>query len=207
MRNYKLGKACFGVGLAIMMSLGIAYAADLEKDINNGLKNIAKDSYVASKTINGVSASAYGKDSNAISNFQRMLVSDVENASDIDAAIEQLRIYGCGVSNYSEKCAFNEGLNLLEKRVKFLSQTENPKLSEKLNYFDAIRKEFEEAHENITEASMISASVNRAAAPATKKSTKKSTKYSIASFTVHESDKKLQSGKYETIFLVSMPGF
>ena len=176
MRNYKLGKACFGVGLAIMMSLGIAYAADLEKDINNGLKNIAKDSYVASKTINGVSASAYGKDSNAISNFQRMLVSDVENASDIDAAIEQLRIYGCGVSNYSEKCAFNEGLNLLEKRVKFLSQTENPKLSEKLNYFDAIRKEFEEAHENITEASMISASVNRAAAPATKKSTTKSTK-------------------------------
>lgn len=172
MRSYKIGKVCFGVSLAIMMSLGISYAANLEESFNNGLKNIAKDNYNANHYINEngkkVSAAAYTKDSSAVDVFQKMLVSEVTNASEIDEAIEQLRIYGSSVSNTSEKTAFDLGVNLLEKRVKFLSQTENPKLSSKVNEVSSLRNEFSEIHSNITddqasipEGSMILASQSR----------------------------------------------
>jgi pullulanase/glycogen debranching enzyme len=167
MRSYKFGKVCFGVSLAIMMSLGISYAKILEDDFSILLSSIAQDCYDASKKIyvdgKEVSANIY-KDSSAIDKFQRMLVSNVSNASDIDAAIEELKRYGYSVSSKSEKIAFNQGLKLLEERVKFLTHTENPKLATKLDEFDSIRKEFEEIHANrelISFSQSSTASTNR----------------------------------------------
>ena len=100
-----------------MMSLGISYAKILEDDFSILLSSIAQDCYDSSKKIyvdgKKVSANIY-KDSSAVDKFQRMLVSEVSNASDIDAAIEELKRFGYGVSSKSEKIAFNKGLKLLE---------------------------------------------------------------------------------------------
>ncbi len=200
MRSYKLGKVCFGVSLAIMMSLGISYAANLEENFNNGLKNIAKYNLNSSRFIteNGkkVSVTAYGSDSNAVDSFQRMLVSEVSTASDIDEAIEQLKIFGVKVSNTAEKEAFDQGLNLLEKRVKFLSQTENPKLADKLGEFSNIRSEFEEFHQNISddqteldEASLIKASQSRSTTTNRRTSTTNRTSSANRTATTNKSKK------------------
>ena len=79
MRSYKLGKVCFGVGLAILMSLGVSYADNLEEDFNKGLISIAKDNYSTSRSIldDGktlVNSLAYGKDSNAVDFFRKLLM-------------------------------------------------------------------------------------------------------------------------------------
>ena len=91
-----------------------------------------------------------------------------------------VKIFGYSVSNGAEKIAFNQGLNLLEKRVKFLSQTENPKLKSKLDGFASIRSEFEEIHQNIEEApiadgSLILASQSRATTSSNANKNKKKT--------------------------------
>ena len=185
MRTYRIGKVAFGVGLAIMMAMGVS-AADFEKDFSNGLKNIAKDSYAASKIINSngkkVAASAYSQDSNAVRSLERLLANNIESSSDIDSAIEQLRVYGYGVNTKSEKVAFEEGVRLLESRVKYLSQTENPSLSNKLDSFDAVRKEFKEYHQN----NRISASV----AERTKKLANKAHKETRANATARTANTK-----------------
>ena len=198
MRNYRMGKVCFGVGLAIMMSLGVSYAGNFETDFNDCLKNIAKDCFVAGKTVNGVSAVTYCKDSNAVSSFQRMLVANVERAEDIETALEQIRIYGSKVSNNAEKSAFQQGLDLIEKRIKFLAQTENPKLSEKLNDVASVRNEFEESLENLAENenSLISASVSRASTKKSKKSVNRTTKNSNAKLGAYVSNGKTTFSVY-----------
>lgn len=153
MRSHRIGKAVFGVSLAILMSIGVSYGANLEKGINNGLKRIASDRFAATQIVdnNGksVAASAYSKDSSAVSNFERYLVANVESASDVDAAIEQLRVYGFSAKSEAEMGAFEEGMRLLKNRVKFLAQTEDPSLKNKLDTFDTINSEFEAAHSNL----------------------------------------------------------
>ena len=155
MRFYRIGKVCFGVGLAIMMSLGISYADNLENDFNKGLISLSKDNYTASRSVTDdakavVTSLAYGKDSDAIDFFRKMLVKNVSTASDIDNAVMLLSAYGQSVSNAAEKSAFNQALKLLEERVKYLAYTEKPKLASKLEVFPELRKEFKEYHKDIS---------------------------------------------------------
>jgi hypothetical protein len=155
MRFYRIGKVCFGVGLAIMMSLGISYADNLENDFNKGLISLSKDNYTASRSVTDdaksvVTSLAYGKDTDAIDFFKKMLVKNVSTASDIDNAVMLLAAYGHSVSNAAEKSAFNQALKLLEERVKYLAYTEKPKLASKLEIFPELRKEFKEYHKDIS---------------------------------------------------------
>ena len=154
MRFNRIGKVCFGVGLAIMMSLGVSYADNLENEFNKGLLSLSKDNYTASRSVTDdakavVTALAYGKDTNAVDFFRKMLVKNVSTASDIDNAVMLLAAYGHSVSNAEEKSAFYQALDLLEERVKYLAYTEKPKLASKLEDFPVIRKEFKEFHKNI----------------------------------------------------------
>ena len=163
MRFYKIGKVCFSVGLAIMMSLGISYADNLENDFNKGLISLSKDNYEASRSVTSdakdmVTTLAYGKDSNAIDFFRKSLVKNVSTASDIDNAVMLLAAYGQSVSNAAEKSAFNQALDLLEERVKYLAYTENPKLAPKLEDFPVIRREFKKYHKNISDKKSVAAS-------------------------------------------------
>ena len=163
MRSFRIGKVCFGVGLAIMMSLGISYADNLEDNFNKGLINLSKDNYEISRSAtddakNLVTSLAYGKDTNAVDFFRKMLVKNVSTASDIDNAVMLLAAYGHSVNNADEKSAFNQALNLLEERVKYLAYTEKPKLQSKLEIFPELRKEFKEFHKDISSERSVAAS-------------------------------------------------
>ena len=192
MRCFKIGKVCFGVGLAILMSLGVSYANNIEDEFNNGLNELAKENYSISsssmisrsilddgKTF--ISSLAYGKDSNAVDSMRKILVRNVQTASDIDNMVMFLAAYGHSVSNEAEQSAFNQALDLLEERVKYLAYTEKPKLASKLEDFPVIRKEFGKLHKkklskkSVAASPSINYSQNRTATTNSNKTKKKTT--------------------------------
>ncbi len=136
-------KRSIGLTLAMFIAL-TTNAADFDKDFTAGLNRVAKDAHLAARAAEsagqGSAVAALARESAGIDAFQR-LVASIESSDQIDKATEQIRLYGYRISSNAEKRAFDQGLQILETRVKYLAQTENPQLLGKVSPMEAIRKE------------------------------------------------------------------
>lgn len=137
-------KRLSGVVLAVFISL-TSYAANLDQAFVANLNRVARDMHMAARAVdesgNSSAVAALNKESASVDALQK-LVTSIETAEQIDQATEQLKLYGYRVTSNAEKRAFDQGLQVLEGRVKYLAQTENPELLSKLSSFKALRKEF-----------------------------------------------------------------
>lgn len=137
------------VALGLFMSGSLA-AADLEGNIVKNLNRMARDMHFSSQA-SGKSdesaAAAFAKESLSIENLRRAFYG-LETEQDLNAASEQLRLFGYRISSDAEKRAFEEGLRQLENRIKYLVQTENSALASSLNSIKALRKEFDKSMSN-----------------------------------------------------------
>lgn len=128
-----------------LLLTGSLSGADLESNIVNQLNRVARDMHYSSQMIGQAdesAAAAFAKESASIENLKKAFYR-LENRQEIDIAADQLRLFAYRISSEAEKKAFEEGLRILEGRVKYLVQTENPTLVSSLNNVKALRNEFE----------------------------------------------------------------
>ncbi len=146
--------------ICLLMAMFVAltsHAASFEKDFVAGLNRVAKDMHYAARAAadgNDTAVSALARESASLDAFKR-LVAGIETSDQIDKVTEQIRLYGYRVTSSSEKRAFEEGLQIIESRVKYLAQTENPKLLNRLSPLQAIRKEFSGNFARIKDSSLV----------------------------------------------------
>lgn len=179
MKN-RVYRSAIGIGVAAFLSFyGClpSIAADIEKDFINSLSQLARDNHSISLTVenNNNKSAAYIREQEGFKAL-RATIRSVESLNDADTALQQLRYYGYRIRNESESRAFNEGLAMLEERIKFLASTDNPEFKNYLPEFEKLRKEF--AEENLKYSEDISVSVKSAirGAQSNKASSNKSTK-------------------------------
>lgn len=130
--------------LAIVCAGSLLSAAEIENKIVSDLNRVARDMHYSSQMLTGseeAAAAAFAREASSISNL-RHAFSRLDNEKDIDAAVEQLRLFSYRISSEAEKKAFEEGLRLLEARVKYLVQTENPAFVSSLNGIKALKDEY-----------------------------------------------------------------
>ncbi|MFZ5952711.1 MAG: alpha-amylase family glycosyl hydrolase, partial [Candidatus Rifleibacteriota bacterium] len=136
------------LGLALaMFCTGSVYAAVDADAIVKDLNRMARDMHHSSQMIqtsNEAAAAAFAKEASSVENL-RNTFSRVEDEKDISIAVEQLRLFSYRISSEAEKRAFEEGLRLIESKVKFLVQTENPSLLPSLDSVKALKDEFEKS--------------------------------------------------------------
>ena len=143
----RFGKNCFGLILGLGLA-GSVCAANLDQMVTENLNKVARDMHYSSRAVGNegqtsdVAMGALAKESAAVDSLRRVL-SKVETEKEIQTAAQQLKAFGYRVSTNAEKRAFREGYSILEKRVKFLAQMENPQLLSSLNYLSAINSEVE----------------------------------------------------------------
>ncbi|NCB38706.1 MAG: hypothetical protein EOM80_08045 [Erysipelotrichia bacterium] len=122
-----------------------AHAANFEQTLVENLNRVARDVHMANRAVNESgekgSIAALSKEAASVDGLKK-LVASVETSAQIDKTVEQIRLYGYRVTSQAEKRAFEEGLQILESRVKYLVQTENPQLRSNLSSIQALRKEF-----------------------------------------------------------------
>ncbi|EKD83912.1 MAG: hypothetical protein ACD_39C00374G0001, partial [uncultured bacterium] len=142
------GYLCLALALLVSVTL---FANDFEKQLLGNINRMARDMHLASRAINESgnegAVAALSRESASVDNLKRLIAS-LETADQIERASQQIRMYGYRVTNQAEKRAFEESLNILESRVKYLAQTENPQLMANLNAMQALRKEFEGKQQN-----------------------------------------------------------
>ncbi|PKL40321.1 MAG: hypothetical protein CVV41_19865 [Candidatus Riflebacteria bacterium HGW-Riflebacteria-1] len=131
--------------LALLVSVTV-FANDFEKNLVSNINRMARDMHLAGRAIsesgNEGAVAALSRESASFESLKR-LIATIETPAEADKATQQIRLYGYRVKNHAEKRAFEESLNILESRVKYLAQTENPQLMGNLNAMQALRKEFE----------------------------------------------------------------
>ncbi len=143
------GYLCLALVLFVSASL---FAADFEQRLAENINRIARDIHLASRAISDSGAegavAALSRESASVDNLKRLVVT-IETPQQAESAAQQIRLYGYRVSNQAEKRAFEESLGILEARVKYLAQTENPQLLPSLKTMQALRKEFSGNHDRI----------------------------------------------------------
>ncbi|HOI91791.1 MAG TPA: alpha-amylase family glycosyl hydrolase [Candidatus Rifleibacterium sp.] len=129
--------------LALLVAVA-SHAASFEKTFVDGLNRVARDIHGAARAAGAgekdAAVAALARESASVDSYKK-LVAGIENAAEIDKATEQLRLYGYRLSSKAEKQAFEQGLLILETRVKYLAQTENPQLLSKIAPLQAVKKE------------------------------------------------------------------
>ncbi len=161
--------------LVLAMFVAISsHAANFETVFTEGLNRVARDIHAASRAADSsgkdAAVAALARESASLESFQR-LVSSIETVAQIDKAAEQIRLYGYRVASTAEKRAFEQCLQILESRIKYLAQTENPQLLGKIAPMQAIRKEVSANFarvddKNLADTSMLLARRTRTATPA-----------------------------------------
>lgn len=134
------------LALALVFFVGLsAGAADFEQKFVDNINRIARDIHIAGKAVNesgqASAIAALSKESASVDSMRR-IVAGLETREDIEKASEQIRLYGYRVTTHAEKRAFEESLQILESRVKYLAQTEDRSLLPVLGNLAALRKEF-----------------------------------------------------------------
>jgi pullulanase len=158
--------------LAVLVSVTL-FANDFEQKLVENINRMARDMHLASRAIsesgNEGAVAALSKESASVEGLKR-LVATIETPEQADKAAQQIRLYGYRVTNHAEKRAFEESLNILESRIKYLAQTENPQLLSNLNAMQALRKEFannfSRLDTNVSERMQLLARAGTTAAPA-----------------------------------------
>ncbi|HNX74281.1 MAG TPA: alpha-amylase family glycosyl hydrolase [Candidatus Rifleibacterium sp.] len=152
-------KRSLGLALAMFVALS-AHAADFDKDFAEGLNRVARDMHIAVQAAHAAGSAqdqakaALARESAGLDSFKR-LVATIETVDQIDEATEQLRVYGARVGSTAEKRAFDQGMQILEGRVKFLAQTENPKLNGKLSLMADIRKDVADSYASTSDKNFV----------------------------------------------------
>ncbi|MBU1108187.1 MAG: hypothetical protein KKB51_16060 [Candidatus Riflebacteria bacterium] len=132
--------------LALLVSTTL-FAANFDQQLVENINRMARDMHLARRAISesgikgAAAAAAFSKESASVDNLKR-LFSKIETPEQAERAAQQIKLYGYRVTNQTEKRAFEQSLNLLEARVKYLAQTENPRLMGNLKSIQALRKEF-----------------------------------------------------------------
>lgn len=128
------------LALAIFMAGSVCVAGEIETEIVKDLNRVARDLHHANQ-ITSQSQKAAAAAFVSIENLRRTM-SRLEDPEEINAAIEQLRVYGMSVGSDAEKKAFEAAAKILEDRVKFLAQMENPSLNASLQKIHEIKNAF-----------------------------------------------------------------
>jgi hypothetical protein len=122
------------------MAGSVCVAGEIETEIVKDLNRVARDLHHANQ-ITSQSQKAAAAAFVGIENLRRTM-SRLEDPEEINAAIEQLRVYGMSVGSDAEKKAFEAAAKILEDRVKFLAQMENPSLNASLQKIHEIKNAF-----------------------------------------------------------------
>ena len=107
--------------LALLVAV-TSHAASFEKTFVEGLNRVARDIHAAARATGAgekdAAVAALARESASVDSYKKLVFS-IESAAEIDKAIEQLRLYGYRVTSKAEKQAFEQGMHILETRVKY----------------------------------------------------------------------------------------
>jgi pullulanase/glycogen debranching enzyme len=120
-------------------------AREPAEELTDYLNSVARDIHYSSRMVDSsdeATAAAFAKEGQSIEKLERFF-RNVENEQQIQDSLNQLRFFAYRISNEAEKAALKEALRIVEKRVKYLVQTENPQLSDSIEKIQALRNEFE----------------------------------------------------------------
>ena len=169
------GYLCLALALLVSVSL---FAADFDKRLVENINRMARDIHLAGRALsesgNDGAVAALSRESASVDNLKRLMAT-IETPEQAEAAAQQIRLYGYRVKNQAEKRAFEESLNLLEARIKYLAQTENRQLLGNLKSMQAMRKEFAgnqtRIDTNVSDRVQLLARSSATAAPRTSRNT------------------------------------
>ncbi len=127
--------------LAAVLGVHAGFAVDLQP-LQQKLDQASKDIHASQKLLSGETnpearMAALSKESSSLDELKRM-VSKVDSEEEAKQTLDAFRQFGYRLSTAPEKKAFLHGINSLESRLKFLTQSENPAYSQYLNQINGI---------------------------------------------------------------------
>ncbi|MGM0598940.1 MAG: alpha-amylase family glycosyl hydrolase [Candidatus Rifleibacteriota bacterium] len=137
-------KSLICILLAVFCSLTLM-AREPADQLTDSLNQVARDIHYSSRMVDSsdeAAAAAFAKEGQSVEKLERFF-HKVESEQQINDSLNQLRFFAYRISNNAEKAAFKEALRIIEKRVKYLVQTENPQLSGSIENIHALKTEFE----------------------------------------------------------------
>ncbi|HNV68670.1 MAG TPA: alpha-amylase family glycosyl hydrolase, partial [Candidatus Ozemobacteraceae bacterium] len=142
-RNVLVG----GMTACWLMSATVAWSAG-EPPILDRLNQLARDIHMSQKAVSGSgnqsheSAGAFAKEAATAADLQKAIFR-VNTVDEAVAARETIQKFGYRVTSTAERKAYQQAMNLLESRLKFLAQSESREFVPVVQSLEPLNKEIE----------------------------------------------------------------
>jgi pullulanase/glycogen debranching enzyme len=135
----------FWLGVSFCCLTAVTYGSD-QKALDEQLTRMSRDIYMSQKSIQAETAkpeeraAALAKESTSVESMKRLVFS-INSPEEVQKTLDTLKGFGYRMNTHAEKKAFQQTVLMLEQRLKYLSQTENPAMFSQLDALEAVNTE------------------------------------------------------------------